>query len=89
MVEQYGRVRRFCPHYCAICTSGRPQTVNIPRGHPLPGRAKRLEKTDPGRAPEHIISGPWKRLVYDAEGRYSERVTRCVCWSDFRMRYAA
>lgn len=30
MVEQYGRVRRFCPHYCAICTSVRPQTVNIP-----------------------------------------------------------
>ncbi|WP_038904418.1 Tn3 family transposase, partial [Yersinia pestis] len=20
-------------------------------------------------APEHIITGPWKRLVYDAEGR--------------------
>ena len=38
-------------------------------------------------APEHIITGPWKRLVYDAEAGYGDAGYRFVCWSAFRMHY--
>jgi hypothetical protein len=70
MVEQYGRVKRFFRRYCATCISRRQ-----PAGeHTLSAihyltELNGLKQRILDDAPEHIITGPWKRLVYDAEGR--------------------
>ncbi|HBN5790803.1 TPA: Tn3 family transposase, partial [Enterobacter hormaechei] len=70
MVEQYGRVRRFLPallrdlHFRAA-PDGEHTLAAIHYLAELNGSKKRILDD----APEHIISGPWKRLVYDAEGR--------------------
>ncbi len=70
MVEQYGRVKRFLPavlrdlHFRAV-PAGEHTLAAIHYLAELNGSKKRLLVD----APEHIITGPWKRLVYDAEGR--------------------
>lgn len=70
MVEQYGRVKRFLPavlrdlHFRAV-PAGEYTLAAIHYLAELNGSKKRLLDD----APEHIITGPWKRLVYDAEGR--------------------
>ncbi len=70
MVEQYGRVRRFLPallrdlHFRAA-PDGEHTLAAIHYLAELNGSKKRILDD----APEHIISGPWKRLVYDAGGR--------------------
>ncbi|EKE6977701.1 Tn3 family transposase, partial [Escherichia coli] len=70
MVEQYGRVRRFLPallrdlHFRAA-PDGEHTLAAIHYLAELNGSKKRILDD----APERIISGPWKRLVYDAEGR--------------------
>ena len=70
MVEQYGRVRRSLPallrdlHFRAA-PDGEHTLAAIHYLAELNGSKKRILDD----APEHIISGPWKRLVYDAEGR--------------------
>ncbi len=70
MVEQYGRVRRFLPallrdlHFRAA-PDGEHTLAAIHYLAELNGSKKRILDD----APENIISGPWKRLVYDADGR--------------------
>lgn len=70
MVEQYGRVKRFLPavlrdlHFRAA-PAGEHTLTAIHYLVELNGSKKRILDD----APEHIITGPWKRLVYDAEGR--------------------
>lgn len=70
MVEQYGRVKRFLPavlrdlHFQAA-PAGEHMLTAIHYLTELNGSKKRILDD----APEHIITGPWKRLVYDAEGR--------------------
>lgn len=70
MVEQYGRVKRFLPavlrdlHFQAA-PAGEHTLSAIHYLTELNGSKKRILDD----APEHIITGPWKRLVYDAEGR--------------------
>ncbi len=70
MVEQYGRVKRFLPavlrdlHFQAA-PAGEYTLAAIHYLTELNGSKKRILDD----APEHIITGPWKRLVYDAEGR--------------------
>jgi hypothetical protein len=70
MVEQYGRVKRFLPavlrdlHFQAA-PAGEHTLAAIHYLTELNGSKKRILDD----APEHIITGPWKRLVYDAEGR--------------------
>lgn len=70
MVEQYGRVKRFLPavlrdlHFRAA-PAGEHVLAAIHYLAELNGSKKRILDD----APEHIITGPWKRLVYDAEGR--------------------
>ena len=70
MVEQYGRVKRFLPavlrdlHFRAA-PAGEHTLAAINYLAELNGSKKRLLDG----APEYIITGPWKRLVYDAEGR--------------------
>lgn len=70
MVEQYGRVKRFLPailrdlHFHAA-PAGEHTLAAIHYLTELNGSKKRILDD----APEHIIAGPWKRLVYDAEGR--------------------
>ncbi|EMF04234.1 transposase [Serratia marcescens VGH107] len=70
MVEQYGRVKRFLPavlrdlHFQAA-PAGEHMLSAIYYLTELNGSKKRILDD----APEHIITGPWKRLVYDAEGR--------------------
>lgn len=70
MVEQYGRVKRFLPallqdlHFHAA-PDGEHTLSAIHYLAELNGSKKRILDDAPG----HIITGPWKRLVYDAEGR--------------------
>ena len=70
MVEQYGRVKRFLPallrdlHFHAA-PDGEHTLAAIHYLGELNGSKKRILDDAPG----HIITGPWKRLVYDAEGR--------------------
>lgn len=70
MVEQYGRVKRFLPallrdlHFHAA-PDGEHTLAAIHYLAELNGSKKRILDDAPG----HIITGPWKRLVYDAEGR--------------------
>ncbi len=70
MVEQYGRVKRFLPailsylHFRAV-PAGEHTLAAIHYLAELNGSKKRLLDDAPG----HIITGPWKRLVYDADGR--------------------
>ena len=70
MVEQYGRVKRFLPallrdlHFHAA-PDGEHTLAAIHYQGELNGSKKRILDDAPG----HIITGPWKRLVYDAEGR--------------------
>src|SRR5690606_26255831 len=68
MVEQYGRVKRFLPavlrdlHFRAE-PAGEDILAAIHYLTELNNSKKRILDD----APEHIITGPWKRLVYDAE----------------------
>lgn len=70
MVEQYGRVKRFLPamlrdlHFQSA-PAGENTLSAIHYLAELSGSKKRLLEN----APEQIITGPWKRLVYDSEGR--------------------
>lgn len=70
MVEQYGRVKRFLPamlrdlHFQSAPASENTLSA-IHYLAELSGSKKRLLEN----APEQIITGPWKRLVYDSEGR--------------------
>ena len=70
MVEQYGRVKRFLPamlrdlHF-QYAPAGENTLSAIHYLAELSGSKKRLLEN----APEQIITGPWKRLVYDSEGR--------------------
>lgn len=79
MVEQYGRVKRFLPallrdlHFRAV-PGGEHTLAAIHYLTELNGSKKRILDD----APEHIITGPWKRLVYDAEGRI-QRVGYSLC----------
>jgi hypothetical protein len=70
MVEQYGRVKRFLSamlrdlHFQAAPA----EELTLSAIHylaELSGSKKRILDD----APEQIISGPWKRLVYDRDGR--------------------
>jgi len=70
MVAQYGRVKRFLPavlrdlHFRSV-PAGENTLAAIHHLAELNGSKKRILDD----APEHIITGPWKRLVYDTEGR--------------------
>lgn len=70
MVEQYGRVKRFLStmlrdlHFQAA-PAGEHTLSAIHYLAELNGSKKRILDD----APEQIISGPWKRLVYDKDGR--------------------
>ncbi|HFF4358079.1 TPA: Tn3 family transposase, partial [Acinetobacter baumannii] len=70
MVEQYGRVKRFLSamlrdlHFQAA-PAGEHTLSAIHYLAELSGSKKRILDD----APEQIISGPWKRLVYDRDGR--------------------
>jgi TnpA family transposase len=70
MVEQYGRVRRFLPallrdlHFHAA-HAGENTLSAIQYLANLSSSKKRILDD----APAHIITGPWRRLVYDEEGR--------------------
>jgi hypothetical protein len=70
MVEQYGRVKRFLSamlrdlHFQAA-PAGELTLSAIHYLAELSGSKKRILDD----APEQIISGPWKRLVYDRDGR--------------------
>ncbi|CAI1584364.1 Transposase and inactivated derivatives, TnpA family [Serratia grimesii] len=88
MVEQYGRVKRFLSamlrdlHFQAA-PAGEHTLSAIHYLAELNGSKKRIL----GDAPEQIISGPWKRLVYDRDGRILRAVIRCACWNVFRILY--
>ena len=79
MVEQYGRVKRFLPavlrdlHFQAA-PAGEHTLAAIHYLTELNGSKKRILDD----APEHIITDPWKRLVYDAEGRI-QRACYSLC----------
>lgn len=70
MVEQYGRVKRFLPallldlHFCAA-PDGEHTLAAVHYLTELNGSKKRILDD----ASEHIITGSWKRLVYDTDGR--------------------
>ncbi len=70
MVEQYGRVKRFLSamlrdlHFQAA-PAGEHTLSAIHYLAELSGSKKRILDD----APEQIISGPWKRLLYDRDGR--------------------
>jgi len=74
MVEQYGRVRRFLPNLLRnIEFKAAPAGKSILEAHKcladlLESRKQLLE-----RAPLDIVSPPWKRLVFDKEGRVTKR----------------
>ena len=74
MVEQYGRVRRFLPKLlCDIEFKAAPAGKATLEAHQylaslLESRKQLLED-----APLDIVSNPWKRLVYDKEGRVTKR----------------
>jgi hypothetical protein len=68
MVEQYGRVKRFFPRYCATCIRAAPAGEHtLSAIHYL----TELNGSKNGSWTMHlsIYFRPWKRLVYDAEGR--------------------
>lgn len=70
MVAQYGRVRRFLPKLlCDIEFKAAPAGKATLEAHQylaclLESRKQLLED-----APKDIVSNPWKRLVFDLEGR--------------------
>ncbi len=74
MVEQYGRVRRFLPKLlCDIEFKAAPAGKATLEAHQylaslLESRKQLLEE-----APLDIVSNPWKRLVFDKEGRVTKR----------------
>lgn len=74
MVEQYGRVRRFLPKLL-----GNIEFKAAPAGQATLGALQYLGRFLTSRkpvleeAPLTIVSTPWKRLVFDKEGRVSKR----------------
>lgn len=74
MVEQYGRVRRFLPKMLSNIIF-----KAAPAGHTTLEALNYLAKVVSNRKqildnpPMEIISGPWKRLVFDKEGRVNRR----------------
>lgn len=74
MVEQYGRVRRFLPKLlCELEFKAAPAGKATLEAHQylaglLESRKQLLEE-----APLDIVSNPWKRLVFDKEGRVTKR----------------
>lgn len=74
MVEQYGRVRRFLPKLlCDIEFKAAPAGKETLDAHQylaglLASRKQLLEE-----APLDVVSNPWKRLVFDKEGRVNKR----------------
>ncbi|MBR7315253.1 hypothetical protein G3W14_28745, partial [Klebsiella pneumoniae] len=70
MVEQYGRVKRFMSAMLRELNfqAAPDRELTLSARHylaELSGSKKRILDD----APEQIISGPWKRLVYDRDGR--------------------
>lgn len=80
MVEQYGRVRRFLPTLLRdIVFKSAPagQTTLDALNYLTEDGIKRTQYLD--NPPLDIISGPWKRLVFDQEGRVTRRgYTLCL-----------
>ncbi len=74
MVEQYGRVRRFLPKLlCDIEFKAAPAgKATLEAHHYLAGLLK-SRKQQLEEAPLDIVSNPWKRLVFDKEGRVTKR----------------
>lgn len=74
MVEQYGRVRRFLPKMLSTIVfkaapAGRTTLeASICLKEGVSNRKQTLDNP-----PLEIVSGPWKRLVFDKEGRVSRR----------------
>lgn len=74
MVEQYGRARRFLPKLL-----GNIEFKAAPAGQATLdalqylGRFLTSRKPVLAEAPLAIVSNPWKRLVFDQEGRVSKR----------------
>lgn len=70
MIEQYGRVRRFLPRVLRELTF-----LAAPAGEHTLAAFNYLSSLGASRkhilddAPKNIITGPWKRLVFDEEGR--------------------
>lgn len=80
MVEQYGRVRRFLPKLLSdIVFKAAPagQTILDALNYLAEDGIKRTQYLD--NPPLDFISGPWKRLVFDQEGRVTRRgYTLCI-----------
>nr|WP_320012760.1 Tn3 family transposase [uncultured Desulfobulbus sp.] len=80
MMEQYGRVRRFLPTLLRdIVFKSAPagQTTLDALNYLAADGIKRTQYLD--NPPLDIISGPWKRLVFDQEGRVTRRgYTLCL-----------
>ncbi len=80
MMEQYGRVRRFLPKLLSdIVFNAAPagQATLDALNYLAVDGIKRTQYLD--NPPLDIISGPWKRLVFDQEGRVTRRgYTLCL-----------
>ncbi len=80
MMEQYGRVRRFFPKLLSdIVFNAAPagQATLDALNYLAVDGIKRTQYLD--NPPLDIISGPWKRLVFDQEGRVTRRgYTLCL-----------
>ncbi len=74
MVEQYGRVRRFLPKLlCHIEFKAAPAGKTTLDAFQYLARFRTSRKQLLEDAPLAIVSNPWKRLVFDKEGRVTKR----------------
>ncbi len=74
MVEQYGRVRRFLPKLlCDIEFKAAPAGKATLEAHQYLAGLLKSRKQQLEEAPLDIVSNPWKRLVFDKEGRVTKR----------------
>jgi len=74
MVEQYGRVRRFLPKLLndiSFKAAAAGQTTLDALNYLAKDGIKRTQYLD--NPPLDIVSGPWKRLVFDQDGRVTRR----------------
>ncbi len=74
MVEQYGRVRRFLAKLlCDIEFKAAPAGEATLEAHQYLARMLESRKQLLEEAPLDIVSNPWKRLVFDKDGRVTKR----------------
>jgi TnpA family transposase len=74
MVDQYGRVRRFLPHLLNdIVFQASPAGVNVLDALNHLAIAGTLRKHSLDNPPLSIVTNPWRRLVFDKEGRVTKQ----------------